>query len=499
MICLDPSPSREDVITCLLRDAGHRSVKDANDPGWEPFFDAVTLAERSATSAVFDIIERRWLDKNTPYTSFADQIRQAEYLASRQARRLERQIAMATEEDEFESEEEGDDESLEYLSPGAHRQVLDMSLRLWMQSRLLAGLWISPTEAAAHQSRPPNFQHQQTLDPIFPVQRPLPPFTISTSDHEPHRISDQILSRSYPPYGRSSELVTLVPSIYAEELRALILPAMTQIVRYASLCRDPIAVASSLDASAILDFLRYPGAWVPRGLDYLVSPPQPLPQPTTSDQSVEERGPPPNQSGAAAASGTSLTSSSPSTNSPPTSKSPSTPPTSTSPPSSVQPTLPPSPSKDAALLLNLSNDARPMSGPLAPPAVPSRSSAKPTPVPPPARPVEEEISQAPLHRIPCIPLSGYPIGPTTSAIISCAWVEAWAPLKVCRCRICMRGLGLGTAPTEINSNGKRRESDATTFDEGKADELAGLVERQVVAEVGPRDSPSKRAKLETTT
>lgn len=411
------------------------------------------------------------------------------------------------------------DESDEALSSYELRQVLDMSIQAWMGERVLNGAWLSPAELLSHYNlwlasrargelpaapvaRGRAAANEQYC-PSLLVQRPLLPFTERTSEHDPHPLPRKI--HAVPPPPTDSVIITSMSEAYGREMRRILLPAMAQIVRHLETRRYPIAEATSLSAEAVIDLLRLPQAWIEGGMNTPAAGRRSQGEqrqqfvclagftlklmtarlPSFPDLSHNQRPPQPQPRRSSVEDATSH---SPSPSATDTSQSISTPPQSTSPGRSLSLLPPPdSPRKPPAVLLEglpHRDVAHPSPLPPAPLALASQlrrfgaASSAARPPPPPLRRSSEPplVPFRPVEPVPCIPHASAPLGPETLAIIGSIWYEAWEPLRMCKCGICLRGMAMKAAAIAgSNSNGKRKEGSGGGGGKDRVESMQGVL------------------------
>ena len=506
----------EELVQRRVRQFSH---DDLNDAGRDPAIRYLLHAEGDAASTVTEMVERRWLARNTNFAEILEQALQSyrfarpdkkprdanDLAAIRRALRgqadgeNEDDMSNLDEDDYDEFESDEDEEDDDSLSRTELVQVAEMALHACLSDRIVQGYWLSPAEQRTVRMHAP----ERKLTHTFGVVQPHVPFLRATRDNQPH-LPYHTVDVPTPLPSKVGPLLESSEFVYAGALRTIIFPAMEQIVRLVSQVRDPIKLASAYSAVDILSLLRLPGAWVPGGLDYLVShererearrasissstrssissdtsvktPPvgggpghqsrrqsdaegrrtrdsSPFigPRPPADHQPAARDAPSPMQS-------VSSHSPSPSTTNP----SVSTPPSSTSPPPpSAHPAPPPSPRKQSTVLLPN------------PPQPPPSASAPPLP-PLACLPPIAPLVARPIHPIPCIPMAEASLSPVTLNVIQQAWYSAWEPLRLCHCAICLRGMGFPaqghaqgeSASEERNGNGKRK---------GEDEEKGGLV------------------------
>ena len=187
----------------------------------------VEMGEGTIREVINLAMEKLWLRKNT---KMADMMNLAMATSRQQSRHSSGGYGSLgfggdlyeNEEDlsELEAEEEEEDPELMSITEEAGG-VRDLAINDWARTRILEGHWISPADQWFQQ------EHQDPPFPYFPAKHPCP-WNISMEDAgQPHPSQSLVLS-SVPP---SAGLCTAAFEAFKRQLRALLLPAMTNIVR----------------------------------------------------------------------------------------------------------------------------------------------------------------------------------------------------------------------------------------------------------------------------
>ncbi|KAI5119298.1 hypothetical protein M0805_008213 [Coniferiporia weirii] len=399
----------------------------------------VEMGEGTIREVIGLCVEKLWLRKNT---KIAEMMR----LAVATSRMQSRMVENANEAgigggyggmgEAFESEEElselddEDEEDPELMSITEESQgVRDLAINDWARTRILDGHWYSPADQwyllqNQHQSGSPP---PSPLSPTSSVTHPFPytraqhpvPWSLSQEVVEqPH--PDPDIVRVHPP--PSLALCSAAFEAYRRQLRAVLLPAMVNIVRKAVMeCAvdgtDASVRIARMEIEDVADALREGGTWF-NGMDWMGHR-------QNESENENEKKEDADDSSSSSKSGSRTTSPVLST-------------------STLQTTPSPPPVVGGKMKGESGNDDSTPTGTMPPPtSIPSHSSRPPPPppimtLPIAISPVLESPTQIPS--IPFIPESMSEMPAFTIETFKGIWRDACAPLFQCRCRTCERAV-----------------------------------------------------------
>ncbi|KDQ56472.1 hypothetical protein JAAARDRAFT_180011 [Jaapia argillacea MUCL 33604] len=345
----------------------------------------IEMGEGTISDVISLAQEKHWLRNNT---KLADMLQQA-LAASRYASR----------EEGYESEEElseEDEEDPELLSMTEESGVKDLAINDWARNRILDGFWISPADQWYNHF---DSEKSPAIRAIHPCPWSLDPADSNEPEDAIHPLAP-IVRGEIPP---SFQLCEFVYRAFQRQMRAVLLPAMTNIVRKLVIeCGadgvDPAMKALRMDVEEVATALRDDKMWY-NGIDWLER--RANRQREEQEQRQRERREEDEESSNSSKSGGSHTTS---------------PVLSTS-TLETTPSPPPSATLKKDGLLG-SNGA---------PAIPI-----------PVSPVLDR--PALLRPIPYVPVSISHLPPFSIEAFRLVWREACAPLYQCRCKVCERAM-----------------------------------------------------------